>query len=125
MVQNPPSAHTREEAIRLLAGDPESKNLLVELLRNKGEESKIRTLSAVALQSLDPTEFSAQAKQIVMDDSEEESLRLTGLNGLTYFGDRQSLIPDREFSEALERLRNESASVQLRDAADRYLNQTR
>ena len=125
IVQNPPNPAAREEAVRLLAGDPESKDLLVELLRDKGEEVKIRTLSAVALQALDPGEFSEQAKQIVVDDMDEESLRLTGLNGLTYFGDRQSLIPDREFDQALERLRNESTSSQLREAADRYLNRAK
>jgi uncharacterized protein (UPF0147 family) len=126
IVQNPPNPAAREEAVRLLAGDPESKDLLVELLRDKGEEVKIRTLSAVALQALDPGEFSEQAKQVVVDDTDEESLRLTGLNGLTYFREqRPSLLPDREFDEALERLRNESTSSQLREAADRYLNRTK
>lgn len=125
IVQNPPSPAAREEAVRLLAGDPESKELLVELMRNKGEELKLRTLSAVALQALDPSEFTDQAKQIVIDDSENDRLRLTGLNGLTHFADRPSLIPDREFDEALERLRQESSSDEFKDAVDRYLNRTK
>lgn len=125
IAQNPPSPEAREEAVRLLAGDPESKGLLVELMRNKGEDPQIRTLSAVALQALDPVEFSEQAKQLVIDSTEDDRLRLTGLNGLTYFTERQSLIGDWEFNQRLERMRNESASEQLRDAVDRYLNRAK
>jgi uncharacterized protein (UPF0147 family) len=125
IVQNAPSPAAREEAVRVLAGDPESQELLVNLLRDKEEDLKIRTLSAVALQSLDPAEFTEQAKQIVIDDTEDESLRLTGLTGLTHFENQPSLIPDREFIESLERLRDESTSDQLKEAADRYLNRTK
>jgi HEAT repeat protein len=125
IIQNPPSPAAREEAVRLLAGDPESKELLVNLLRDKDEDLKIRTLGAVALQSVDPVKFTEQAKQIVLDNSEDENLRLTGLTGLTHFGDQPSLIPDREFIEGLERLRKESTSDQLKEAVDRYLNRTK
>ena len=125
IVQNPPSPAAREEAVRLLAGDPESKELLVNLLRDKAEDVKIRNLSVVALQSLDSSEFTEQAKQIVIDDTEDESLRLTGLTGLTHFEDQPSLLPDREFIEALERIRTESTSDQLKEAVDRYLNRTK
>jgi len=125
IIQNPPNPAAREEAVRLLAGDPDSKDLLIELLRNKDEALNIRTLSAVALQSLNSSEFTAQAKQIVIDETEDESLRLTGLTGLTHFGDQPSLIPDREFLEGLERLRKESTSDQLKEAADKYLNRTK
>ena len=121
IVQNPPSPAAKEEAVRLLVGDPESKELLIELLRNKEEKLKIRTLSAVALQSLDPTEFTEQAKQIVLDNAEDHRLRLTGLNGLTHFADRPSLSGDPEFHEGLERLRKKSTSKQLKNAAARYL----
>jgi FOG: HEAT repeat len=125
MIQNPPSPAAREEAVRLLAGDPNSKELLVNLVRDKDEDLKVRTLSAAALQSLDPVEFTDQAKQIVLDDTEDEDLRLTGLTGLTHFGDQPSLIPDLEFMKGLERLRNESTSDQLKEAIDRYLNRTK
>ena len=125
IIQNPPSPAAREEAVRLLAGDPESRELLVNLVRDKDEELKVRTLSAAALQSLDPVEFTEQAKQIVLDDTEDVDLRLTGLTGLTHFGDQPSLIPDLEFMEGLERLRSESTSDQLKEAIDRYLNRTK
>jgi uncharacterized protein (UPF0147 family) len=122
IVQNPPSQAAREEAVRLLAGDPESKGLLVDLLRNKEEALKIRSLSAVSLQALDPSEFNEQAKQIVTDDSENYRLRLTGLNGLTHIANQPSLMGDIQFEQRLEQLRKKSTSAQLRDAIDRYLN---
>jgi len=125
IVRNPPNPAAREEAVRLLAGDPESRELLVDLMRDKGEGLNIRTLGAAALQSVDPVEFTEQAKQIVLDDAEHEDLRITGLTGLTHFEDRRSLLPDREFIESLERLRSESASEPLNEAVDRYLNRTR
>src|SRR5215216_5108576 len=56
MIQNPPS--------------PESRELLVGLLKDKDEDLKIRTFSAVALQSLDPAEFTEQAREIVLDNTE-------------------------------------------------------
>ena len=125
MIQNPPSPAAREEAVRLLAGDPESRELLVNLMRDKEEGLGIRSLSAAALQSVDPLEFTEQAKKIVLDDAEEEELRITGLTGLTHFEDRPSWAPDREFIEGLERLRSESASEPLKEAVDRYLNRTK
>ena len=125
VIQNPPSPAAREEAVRLLAGDPESRELLVKLVRDKGEDLKIRTLGAAALQSVDPAEFTEQARQIVLDDAEDEDLRITGLTGLTHFEAQPSLIPDREFIEGLERLRSESSSDRLKEAVDRYLNRAR
>jgi hypothetical protein len=125
VIQSPPSPAAREEAVRLLAGDPESRELLVGLVRDKGEDLKIRTLGAAALQSVDPVAFSEQAKQIVLDEAENEDLRLTGLTGLTHAVDQPSLLPDREFIEGLERLRSGSASDRLREAVDRYLDRAR
>ena len=125
MIQNPPSPAAREEAVRLLAGDPESRELLVNLMSDKEEGLGIRSLSAAALQSVDPLEFTEQAKKIVLDDAEEEELRITGLTGLTHFEDRPSWAPDREFIEGLERLKSESASEPLKEAVDRYLNRTK
>jgi len=121
IIKSPPSPAAKEEAVRLLAGDPASKKLLIELLRDKQEPLKIRTLSAVALQSLAPPEFIEQAKKIVSDDTEDYRLRITSLNGLTHFADPVSLSSDPALNENIERLQNKSTSRQLRDAAARYL----
>lgn len=124
IIQNPPSPAAREEAVRLLAGDPESRELLVNLMSDKAEDLHIRTLSAAALQSVDPVEFTQQAKQIVLDDAEDDDLRITGLTGLTHF-EGPSWAPDSDFIEGLERLKRESASDPLKEAVDRYLNRTK
>jgi hypothetical protein len=94
-------------------------------MSDKQEGLNIRTLSAAALQSVDPVEFTEQARQIVLDDAEHEDLRITGLTGLTHFENRPSLLPDRDFIEGLERLRSESVSDPLKEAVDRYLNRTK
>jgi HEAT repeat protein len=121
IIKRPPNPAAKEEAVRLLAGDPASKELLIGLLNNKRQPIKIRTLSAVALQSLAPSEFTEQAKQIVTDDTEDYRLRLTSLSGLTHFADPTSLKRDPEFNEHIQQLRDKSTSMQLRDAAARYL----
>jgi len=121
IISRPPSPAAKEEAVRLLAGDPNSKELLIKLLRNKKENVKIRTLSAVALQSLAPAEFTEQAKKIVGDDTEDHRLRLTALSGLTHFAAPTALSGDSAFNERLVQLSKKSTSMQLRDAATRHL----
>ena len=125
IVRNPPNPAAREEAVRLLAADPESRELLVGLMRDKGESLNIRSLSAAALQSVDPVEFTQQAKQVVLDNAEDDDLRITGLTGLTHFEDRASWAPDLDFLEGLERLKRESASDPLKEAVDKYLDRAK
>jgi hypothetical protein len=61
----------------------------------------------------------------VADDSEDYRLRLTSLNGLTHFADPISLRRDPEFHERIQQVRDKSTSMQLRDAADRYLKHSK
>jgi HEAT repeat protein len=126
IVQNPPNAAAREEAVRLMAGDPESGPLLASLMTDKAEDVKIRTLSAVSLRVLDPDGFTEQAKQIVLDNTEQDALRLTGLNGLTHFEETPSLIgADPVFEQGLQELMASSPSSELREAAARYFERKR
>src|SRR5215210_3695528 len=82
MVRNPPSPEAKQGAVRLLAADPASKELLTDLLKDKGEVREVRNASAAALQSVAPEEFTEQAKQIVLDDDEYADLRATAIDAL-------------------------------------------
>lgn len=121
MVQNPPSPVAKQEAVRLLATDPTSKDLLTELLRNKAESREVRNVSAAALQSLAPAEFDEQAKQIVLDDDEYDDLRATAINALTHFGDQEALSQDAELTRRVEQLREHSPSEQVERSAAQYI----
>ena len=121
IVQNPPSATAKQEAIRLLAADPSSKELLMDLLRDKKQSRKVRSISATSLQSLAPAEFEAQAREIVLDESEDDALRAASLSALTHFADQEALSEDDELTEQAERLLERAPKKQVGRAAAKYL----
>ena len=122
MVQNPPSPEAKQEAVRLLAADPTSKDLLMERLQDTDEVRDVRIASAAALQSLAPAEFEEQAKQIVLDDDEYDDLRATAINALTHFANQEALSQDVELTRRVEQLREEAPSEDVERTADRFLS---
>ena len=125
MVHNPPSPEAKEEAVRLLAGDPTSKELLAVILKDKAERREVRNASATALQSLAPAEFEEQAKVIVLDEEEHPEIRATAINALALFGDQEALGQDAELTGRVEQLREESPSKEVERTADRFLRKQR
>jgi len=121
IVERPPSRAAKKEAIRLLAADASSKDLLLEILRDKGESSDVRNISAIAVQSLAPTEFEEIAKQIVMDDSEDNAMRATCINALAHFANPAVLSEDSKLDEHIEQLSATSSSRQLKQATRSYI----
>jgi hypothetical protein len=122
MVHNPPSPKAKREAVRLLASDPTSKELLMDVLTDKDEYREVRTASASALQSLAPAEFEEQAKVIVGDEEEYDNLRATALTALTHFADREALSQDAELTRRVEQLRDQPPSNEVASAAARFLS---
>jgi hypothetical protein len=125
IVQNPPSPEAKEEAVRLLAGDPTSKDQLAAILKDKDERREVRNASAAALRSLDPAEFEEQAKEIVLDDEEYPEIRATAINGLALFGDKEALDQDAELTGRVEQLSEESPSDDVTRTANRFLHRQR
>jgi hypothetical protein len=110
IVQNPPSTTAKREAVRLLAADPSSKEMLTEILRDKDEYREVRNASAAALQSMAPAEFEDQAKQIVLDDDEYDDIRVACANALDHFANRESLRKDPALKERFEELKEKPVS---------------
>lgn len=125
IVEHPPNRAAKREAVRLLAADPGSTDVLAELLADKAETTETRNASAVALQSLAPDRFDAIAKRIAFDDEEDDRLRATFINALTHFADPATHAEDGEFAASVERLESKSASPQVRRAARNYLARVR
>jgi hypothetical protein len=121
IVQRPPNRAAKKEAIRLLASDPSSKDLLAGILADKTEHRDVRSVSAVALQSLAPTEFEEQAKQIVLDDDDDDQLRATCMNALTLFANPTVLSEDSTFNKGVDRMEETSTSKQLKQATASYI----
>ena len=121
IVQNPPSQAARMEAIRLLASDASSVQLLGEILRNKGERSEVRQISAASLHAIAPEEFENHAKQIVLDDDEDDDLRATVLTALEQFASPESVRQDPRLNEQVQRLNTSSSSRHLKKATKKFI----
>jgi HEAT repeat protein len=131
IIENPPSLEAKREAVRLLSSDPTATDVLVHLLRDKGEDEEVRKISAAALQTVAPGEFEAQARQIVLDDEEDDDLRAISISALDYFGDKERLSHDEAFIKQIEQLGSrqagelESSPTELQRAADRFISRKR
>jgi HEAT repeat protein len=123
IVNKPPSAGARREALRLLAADPASREMLASVLNDKGESSEARKVSAVALQSVAPKQFEEHARQIVMDEDEDDAdLRATSIAALTQSTSQEALKQDTELSERVENLGKHSRSKEVGRSAARFIS---
>jgi HEAT repeat protein len=84
LAMNPPNEQTKREALRNLAADSDSKDLLQKTLADQNEDPEIRHICAVALQNLDPASFRAEANRIIDERSENEELKVSLLNTLLH-----------------------------------------
>jgi hypothetical protein len=125
IAQDPPSPEAKQEAVRMLGSDPESKDLLTGILIDKDERREVRNASASALQSLAPAEFQEHARQIALDESEYKEARATAINALSLFADQESLDQDEELTRRIEQLREQAPSSEVQRTADRFLRRQR
>lgn len=109
----------REEALRILATDPESEPTFKRLLNDKKEVSSIRRLSASALQDLNPAAFEKAARRIVVDDSEFNEIRSTSLTALSQQADSPA---DSKLVEQVEALHQRARSPAVKSSSARFLD---
>jgi hypothetical protein len=83
IVNHPPNETAKREALRLLGADPGAVPIFERILRDKTETPEIRQVSAAALHGLDPNRLQAQVREIVLDPSEHDEMRETGLTAIT------------------------------------------
>jgi uncharacterized protein (UPF0147 family) len=121
IIEQPPSRAAKREAVRLLSADPASSDLLVTLLNDKQQDPEVRRTAAVALQSLAPGRFEAQARRIVLDDDEDDELRAVSISALTQFANPAALRQDDQLNRRIEQLHAESGSPQVQQATAGYL----
>ncbi|MEA2704902.1 MAG: hypothetical protein QOD63_2847 [Actinomycetota bacterium] len=122
IVADPPSRTAKKEALRLLAADPSSSDLLLGVLRDENESPDVRKVSALALQSVAPEQLEAEARRILLDDDEDDGLRTMSLNTLTYFANPAAMSQDDELARGVERLRAGSTSKQLKQATTAFIS---
>jgi hypothetical protein len=111
------SQKARQEAIRGLASDPGSKDLLLEILQNRKEIPAIRQAALLSLRIIDPDAYQQQASSIIEDDGENESLRAAYITTMRLEGHDAG----SSYTQSVEKVQKESSSKLLQKAAKLYL----
>lgn len=114
----------REEALRVLATDPQSEKLFAQLLRDKKEKPSIRLLSASGLQSLNPEAFENAARKIVADDGDDNNLRAASLSALAYGREAREKPADPKLIDTVQKLAETTRSPAMRSSIQRFLQST-
>jgi hypothetical protein len=114
----------REEALRVLATDPESEQLFDRLLKDKSEKRSIRQLSASGLQSLNPEAFDRTARKIVADEDDYNDIRATAVAALAHGREARETPPDPKLVETVQKAAESTSSRSIRSAARRFLQTT-
>jgi hypothetical protein len=114
----------REEALRVLATDPQSERLFARLLKDKSETRSVRRLSASGLQSLNPEAFEKTARKIIADEDEDNDIRAASLAALAYGREAREKPADPKLVETVQKLSETTRSTALRTSARRFLQST-
>lgn len=116
IVKSPPNPEAKREALRLLGADAASIPLFESILRNKRESTEVRRIAASALQTLKPEALQKQAREIVLDDDEDDELKATGLTALAQFGSAEGVGRDAQLRAKTDELTRSGSSATKRGA---------
>jgi len=114
----------REEALRVLATDPQSERLFARLLKDKSEQRSIRRLSASGLQSLNPDAFERAARRIVADEDDDDAIRAAAVAALTHGREARQKPVDPKLVQTVQQAGDTTRSRALRSATRRFLQST-
>ena len=110
----------RRSALRLLAADSDAADLFADIAADKDEDPTARSTSAIALQSLSPDQFQEVARDVLLDDDDNDEVRATIVNAIAH----QDSEPDAAVEQKVRAMAGPSApSGALRTAAREYVRQ--
>lgn len=110
---------TRSEALRAMATDPSTKDLVASVFSDTSHDAALRKAAGTALQRLDPNAFGAKAAQVIADPDEDDAVRAASISALSNIAgilessvksdvkaatSGQAAPDDSAFASALERL---------------------
>lgn len=114
------SVRVREQALRALAADPESVELLATISSDKTERPKVRELAAMSLKANSPERFAQVARDLVLDEADDDRLRTAALSALAFTPEAADALDGEAFQEDLDRIRSGTSSRTLRTSIDRF-----
>ena len=121
IVSNPPNELAKQEALRLLAADPNSTKLFEKLLLDKDEQREVRQVAASALNSLAPQKLQEHARDILQDDSDYDDIKATSLTAVTQFGDEEEFAKDKTLLKSVKSLSTGAKSAKYKKSAKDFL----
>ncbi len=121
IIQNPPNATARREALRLLSADAASAPVFETILRDKNEPVEIRQLSAAALNALAPQKLQQHAREIVLDASEGDQLKATSLTAITHLANAADVSKDDALYQGVHKLKTGAKSQALKRVSRQFL----
>lgn len=108
----------RRSALRLLAADSDATDLFADIAADKSEDAAARSTSAVALQSLAPEQFHNVARDVILDDDDNNNVRATFVNAIAHGDD----TPHHDVEQKVQALAGKKAPAgPLRSAARQYV----
>jgi hypothetical protein len=110
----------REQAVRALATDPKSVDLLASISSDKSERTTVRELAAMSLKASSPARFADVARNLVLDEDEDDRLRTMALSAITVTPEATEALDLPSFNAELGRVRTAAASRSLRTSIDRF-----
>jgi hypothetical protein len=110
----------KEEALRVLASDPGSKDLVAGILSDRAQPQRLRSVGAAALRTVDPQRFEQVAQRIIVDPQEDDEVRARCLGALEHLKGFSTKV-DPTFTEALSKIDLNGKSDELRTATARFL----
>jgi len=108
IVNHPPNAIAKREALRLLGADPGAVPIFERILRDKTETPEIRQVSAAALHGLDPNRLQAQVREIVLDPAEQDEMRETSLTAIKQLAPA-AVAQDKQLMDRVAQLSSEGS----------------
>ena len=108
------------EALRALATDPGSKDLVAGILSNRALPQQLRSVSAAVLRTVDPQRFEQLAQRLIVDPSEDDEVRTNALGALDHLQGFSTKL-NSDFADKLSKLDLTGKSDDLRAAATQFL----
>jgi hypothetical protein len=108
------------EALRVLASDPDSERLLIDILSDRSQPQQLRSVSASGLRKVNPKQFEKLAQAIVVDEGEDDGVRASALGALNHMLGSSGKA-DPGFTAAVSTLDMAEKPDALRSATARFL----
>ena len=114
----------REEALRALAADPESVDLLASVASDKSERVAVRELATMSLKVASPGRLATVARDLLLDEHENPRMRATAMSAITFSPEATEALDSHQFSAAIKRIKSGTGSRSLRASIDRFTEST-